>query len=406
MPGSYAPLHTWLHVTDHPSWHDSAFYSPHLAVALALAFDQLNHAEERSDPYFDAFRALVPFRDQLVCLEQRLNMEFALALAFAGDQSDTQALECLFSAWDIAERLSDWGAQAEIGYLAGSIWHGMGLFTDAYEVYRDALIALHRLERDGDLADPVLQLDLVLRSAWCTWELGWFVLCRHHVDEAYALRATRAPDAAEEAASLAWLDAQLARVFGQPARALNLAAAAADLLLTHGRLVNVGRVHTILAESALDLVEVRLFPATIWDLRSSLVELKAIDGMSPKGLLARAREAADLGLKTARAAHDPIGAAMAELAVRRAARLSHPRHGSESGLNIAGRLLRTAARLNDQSLLGRSEMTLADELLAVGRMSEARFTYHRAFRRLQEHQLGGLAFWPQRALERLQDGSS
>src|SRR6185437_11937770 len=135
-----------------------------------------------------------------------------------------------------------------------------------YEVYQDALSALQRLARDDVPVDPIFELDLVLRSAWCAWELGWFPVCLRHIDEAYTLRATWAPDTAEEAASLTWLDAQLSRVLRQPARALDLAAAAADLLLTHGRPVNAGRAHTILAESALDIVEEIQLPANHLDL--------------------------------------------------------------------------------------------------------------------------------------------
>jgi hypothetical protein len=40
-------------------------------------------------------------------------------------------------------------------------------------------------------------------------------------------------------------------------------------------------------------------------------------------------------------------------------------------------------------------------LLAAGRPEAARATYYRAALRLDEHHVGGLAFWPHRALQLL-----
>src|SRR5215469_6269061 len=234
MAGSSHQLSTWLHVSDHPSWHDQPNYSTPLARALAVAYDQLHHARHRPDPYFAAFAALAPFRDRLVCREQRLNLEYALAFAFSGDGSAPQAIDCLASAWEIAERLHDWGAQAELGYLEGDLWFCQSQFLEAYSAYEDALVALRRLAHDQVPVDPVLELSLVLRVAGCAIAMGWFPVCLRYLEEAYTLRATWAGEAAEEAASLAWIDANLASVRGKPFQALSQAAAAADLLLRHG----------------------------------------------------------------------------------------------------------------------------------------------------------------------------
>ncbi len=406
MPGFGGRLHSWLDVADHPSWHHQPYYSPSLAHALADAYDQLHHAHQRPDPYYDAFVSLVPFRNLLVCQEQRMNLEFALASAFAGDDSPAQAIACLSSAWEIAERLHDWAAQAKLGYLAGALWHVPGHFIDAYAVYQDALEALQRLARNDVPADPTFELDLVLRLAWCAWEVGWFPVCLRHLDEAYRLRAVWAPNAAEEVASLAWLDAQLARVRGQSVRALNQAAAAADLLLTHGRPINRGRAHTILAESALDVLELTQATGTSQDLWMPLAGARHHGQLSSTILLTQARQAARLAIEVAQESSDPIGMTMARLAVRRATRLSRRQCEDGSDVAAAERLLRTARRLNDPSLLGRAETALADELLGAGRSEEARATYQRAMRRLEEHQLGGMAFWPRSALQQFGDGSS
>ncbi|MGO8947526.1 MAG: hypothetical protein ACLQUY_07660 [Ktedonobacterales bacterium] len=406
MAGLGRQLRSWLHVADHPSWHNKPYYSVPLAHALAGAYHQLHHAKNQPDPYFAAFVALVPFRDRLVCAEQRMNLEFGLALAFTGDDSPPQAIACLSSAWEVAERLQDWGAQAELGYLAGALWSQRGHLIDAYAVYQDALSSLHWLARNDVPADPVFELDVILRLAWCAWDLGWFPVCLRHLDEAYTLRALWAPNAAEEIASLTWLDAQLARVRGQPAHALHQAAAAADLLLTHGRPVNRGRAHTILAESALDLLELTQAPA-MWRNPGMLPTGGPLAASaSPVALLTQAREAAQIALEVAQEVSDPIGATMAQLASRRAIRLSHRQSGTQSGVAAAERLVVTARRLDDPALLGRTEIALADELLVAGRPDAARATYHKAMRQLEEHHLGGLALWPRRALRQLADESS
>ncbi|PWT70161.1 MAG: hypothetical protein C5B60_12555 [Chloroflexi bacterium] len=406
MAESGRRLHSWLHVPDPPSWHDQPCYSPPMAYALSCAYDLLRHAEEQPDPYFATFVVLAPFRKLAVCDRQRLNLEFALAMAFAGDDSAPQALSCLSSAWDIAQHLHDWGAQAEIGFLAGALWQAQGLLREAYAVYHDALKALQRLECMDGPADPAFELDLVLCLGWCAFDLGWFPVALRHMDEAYTLRAVWAPDAAEQAASLAWLDAQLARVRGQPARALSLAAAAADLLRTHGRPINLGRVQVVLAETALDALEMVHTPAASRDLWLPPSGAMSKAQLSPAALVTQAREAARLGLETAQEAGDSIGVMLARLALRRTMRLLRRQSGEDSGVAAAERLLRTAQRLDSPLLVSRTEVLLADELLAAGRSEAARITYYRATLRFEELHMGGLAFWPRRALQLLADKGS
>ena len=403
MPQLGQRLHSWLHVADHPSWHHQPHYSSPLAHALAYAYVQLRTARERPEPYLSAYAALAPFRHQLVCREQRLNLEFALALAFAGDDCIQQALACLSIAWEIAERLHDWAAQSEVGYLAGALLQVANSFTDSYAVYQDALEALRRLARDDGPADPAFELDLVLRLAGCAWELGLFPMCLRYVDEAYTLRAIWASDAAEEAAHLAWIDSQLARVQRQPVRALKQATAAAELLLTHGSPINKGRGHTVLAECALDLLELTHAPAGSQHLERLPAVASHIVQPSPTDLLAQARTAARFALDVAQDIHDPIGVALARLVMRRAARLSHRQSANGNGVAAIEKLLRTARRLDDPALLGRTEMALADELLAAGRPEAAHVTYWKAMRRFEEYHLDGLAFWPRRLLQQWTD---
>jgi tetratricopeptide (TPR) repeat protein len=351
------------------------------------------------DPYLGVYVVLSPFRDARVCREQRLNLEYALAMAFAGDNCVHQALDCLSTAWNIAERLRDWGAQSEIGYLAAALCHLASDFSGAYTRYQEAITALRRLERDNGPADPTFELDLVLGLAWCASELGNVATALHHMDEGYSLRADWAPAAAEQAASLSWLDSYMSRRRGQPSRALQQATAAAYMLMEHGRPINVGRAHINVAESALDLFEITYTPegqGKIWTPQS---EDPSKVRISPASLLKQAHTAADYALEIANQAQDRIGATLARLSLRRATRLSRRVVRDNSGIFAADKLLRTARRLGDPSLLGRAQITLADELLEAGNREEALATYRRALLILEEHHLGALAFWPRQVLQ-------
>jgi hypothetical protein len=228
--------------------------------------------------------------------------------------------------------------------------------------------------------------------------MGLFPSSLHYINEARVLQATWAQDATEEAAHLAWIDSLLASVQGQPIHALQQATAATELLLAHGTPINKGRGHIVLADCALDLLELSHTPARSRNLER-LDEAKQIVQPSPLDLLAQARTASRFALEVAQDIHDSIGAALARLVMRRALRLSQPQSTNGSGVAAVEKLLRTARRLGDPALLGRTEMALADELLAAGRPDAARGTYWRAMRRFEEYHLGGLAFWPRRILQ-------
>jgi tetratricopeptide (TPR) repeat protein len=377
-----------LHVPDSAAWRAARYYRPALAAALQFAYVALHDPSRGGDRFFDAYVALLPHRGQLLCDEQHLHLDYALALAYAGEEAIPQALQCAASAMETAERLGDFAAQAELGHLAGKLLYLTSHNARAYDLFSRALQALHGLEQGGVPADAVMELDLLTRLGWRAWDLGRFPTSRWHLDEAYGLRARWASEASIEAASISWLDAQLARVQGRPDQAVLLIRPAAQLLHSQGQTLNAARAYAILADSALDLVEAR--------------NQRGNGGLSrelqdPAALLALSMEAAERATNLAGEAGDVGGAEMAQLAKRRAIRLRRHGRGSSSGVKAIEHVMRVAQRVGDVALIGRALSALGDELAAQGLRDAARAAYVRARRILEEHDLAGLALWPRRA---------
>lgn len=391
-------LRSSLHIADSPAWRHESHYSYDLADALTRAYAVVQGSQRSPERYLTAYTALIPYRDQSVCAPQRLHLEYALALAYSGEEAFPQALECLARAAEIAEDLHDVAAQAEIGYLAGALLHLMTRRADAYTVSAGALASLDALRQDDEPADAIFELDLSLRLAGHAWELGWFTTCLRHLEHAHTLRAVWVPDAAQEAALLSWLDAQLARIRGRPDQAVQLATAAADLLLDLNQPLNAGRCHTIAAECAFELIEELRSPSHT--MRPPFDNAITRD---PSRLLNTGRSFAWRAIELARTAQDPIGMGMAQLALRHGARLDGDAGVDGSGLAAVEAVARIVRWTGDVSLGGRVETARGDELAAIGDGEAALNAYRRALRLLEEHDLRGLAFWPQLALHRTLD---
>lgn len=383
----YPQLRSSLDKADDDAWRLRKNYLPALAVALRQAYALLHAATRRDDVYFAVYAALIPFRKMVMCAEQRLRVEYALALAYAGESADQQALEAVERALDEADELNDEVAPVELGYLAGSLAHRLNQQALAFGLYGDALDALRRLERDRASADPMLELDLTLRLGWRACELGRFPEGLRRLDEAYALRAHWPMTTPAHAASLCWLDAQVALARGNPARAVEMALPAAELLLEVGQALNAGRAHAFLSECAVGLAQ------------SSLVD-------DPQVALGLAYDAARRAGALAREVSDQIGGEIARLAELQTLRAEMKRlSGSVAtdSMSELARVLRVADKLGDIALIGRVEMAMGDELAGQGDGEGARSMLLRARQRFEEHDLGNLAFWSKRALSQLEE---
>ncbi|MDE3230645.1 MAG: hypothetical protein KGO05_12270, partial [Chloroflexota bacterium] len=312
-----------------------------------------------------------------------------LALAYAGESSPLQAIDAIRRALEAAEELQDESSVVELTYLAGALAHSAQQNELAFGHYSDALDALRHLNRDGVAVDPMLELDLTLRLGWRACDIGRFSQSLRYLDEAYTLRAQWPSTTPSHAAWLSWLDAQLTYVVrANPARALAMARPAAKLLLEIDQQLNAGRAYTFTAECAIELAR---NPAA---------------KENPQAALNIARDAAKQASLLARNASDPIGREMARLATLQVARVEWEQSGDADNLNQMAaleRALRTAEKLDDVALTGRVETAIGNELAAHGNWNTARLMYLQARSHLEEHNLGGLAFWPRRAIRQMEE---
>lgn len=402
-----------LHKHDLPKWHTYPRYHPRLAVALGSAYTLLQQTDHNPDAYFHAYAVLNPYRKTTVCSEQRMRLEYALAKSYAGEESRSEARECLSRALDVATVLYDCGALVHLGILAGINEHYLSLHAESYRSYSGALTALRRAVPADEPFYPRQEFDLLLRLAGRAFDAGWFPVCLRHLDDAHTLRAVWVPDAPVEAATLSWLDALVSRVIARPVRALTQSAAAAALFADRGDTRNTGRVHTILAECALDIVEYhRLLgtdPSTHWyspaaPLLAPGTPESALFGIpTPEKAAQHAADALLIARSRAAEADDDVGLGMAALASRRLERLTTPGDTSDIGIATCEDILRLASEYNDPTLWGRAQTYLAEEYGAAGQTEKARAAFETARLWFAEYRMGGMAFWPFRALKAARD---
>ncbi|MEO7000326.1 MAG: hypothetical protein ABI068_00785 [Ktedonobacterales bacterium] len=418
-------LRSSLQTPDESAWGHDTRYSKSLAEALREAYRLFQVAPHKVDTHFQAYMLLTRFRGDDLCPEQRLRLEYALALTYAEEEATHQTLECLSNAYDIAAKMTRLPALVEIGLLKGGLLQGDTQYDAAYYAYGEALIGLQLMTRTGPNghADPGMEMDLLMRMMGCAWERGNFPTALHHLEEARSIHgAFLAGDMSREA-TLNWLNAVLARAMGAPMKAFSLATLARNVYLHLPLSWNTGRIHTIVADCALDILEARqaisvrmvapgdavdrvlLFSP---DLPGGFNEApQEILRLDPDLILNHAADAAQTAFEFAQAAVDSAGAELARLAMQRSDRVARRigvRHGgAKRDLHLAQRMTQTAQSLGDVLLRGRAVTALGDALLAEGDIDAARTSYRQACGLLGGYGFGGHALWPRRALIALDD---
>lgn len=386
-------LRSSLQTADALSWREEAGYSHEAAAALGKAYVALGRT--RSDPhaYRRAYAAVIGLQTHRLSLQQRMNVEFVLAQAYASEGDYPQAKSSAETALEITELLDDSSAQIELRFLRGSISQASIRLREACSDYEIGLSLLRELRRDDRTpqpVDPEYEIDLLIRLAGVTIELSDYDTGLASLERAHMLHTVWTPDARTSASYIAWLTAQLMRYHGELDEAVTTITSAANLLRDDDSPINKGRVQSLVAETALDRVEAGMVAGVTEDRET---------------LLSVAAPSARRALALAKGIGDSTGAHIARLALLRIDRL---RGVPDNRLPAIEKALRHARKTDDAALTGRALTALGDDHIAKGEREAARVCYRRAWRLLEEHELLSMAAAPRRAyalLSGTDDGS-
>src|SRR5690349_15381895 len=118
---SWRRLTSSLHIVTDPHWVDEPHFSHRVAACLRQAFALLRHGGGQVGTYLDAYVLACRCLTLPQSPRQRLQVFYALGLAYLGLEELAQALTTIEIAVDLAEHLPDLAACAELCYLAGSL---------------------------------------------------------------------------------------------------------------------------------------------------------------------------------------------------------------------------------------------------------------------------------------------
>jgi tetratricopeptide (TPR) repeat protein len=367
-------------IPDHPDWHAEAGYSPTVARQLTLAYEPIRLGGRSLLSFVRAYAHVHHLPGAAMSRRQRLHVFHIIALAHAAVADYLEAEHWLDDTLDLADDLDDDGARIEILIVRGSVFRALLLLPDAIANVRACLEIMERLGDGLAPYEPWVQLDLSSQLAGFEFFMAEYEAAEGSIARARALiPATRAR--ALEPASIEWVQALIYRQRGLPAPALVHGAAAAVVYTEQGHPVSASRIHTLVAETALDLA------------------MGLPEGMDRSAQIKLAWPHIQLALQLARETHDETSRGLALLSRARYGRLAGR---AEDEIATIERVVRSASWLDDPALLAQALTALGDAL--AGREGVAAESalgrYHAALTALRGKNLRALEVWPRRGILR------
>ena len=317
--------------------------------------------------------------------QQRIHMDFALALCYLGEEEIALALGSLDNALEEGRMLGDLPAQIQLNHLSGLARFAGTQFSHAQENFLAGLEMLYAINDSVSFSGWDLIIELLTRLGALEYELGFFTDSEQFLREASSLLTARTPEDSMSAATIAWNFIQHHRSHGNLEHALKTAQSAGAIFAEREMPTASGRLQTIVADVALDLAESFSLEAET-DARIAYITL--------------ARPYAQRGIEQTKSAGDLIGEGLARLAALRLDRLRGKERNRLASLNA---LERKARSIGDPALIGRLWTAQADEFAAAGNIEWARNRYYKAQRHLEEYELMAMARAPLRARLRLEE---
>jgi|GEM_PF-6327090 len=380
--GSWRQLESSLRTPINPRWEEEEGYSPLVADELQHVFVLLQTAEER-DASLQADARLRSCFQRPHSRHQRLQLFYALGLTFLRLGEMELAQTTVETALDLADRLPDLAATAELMYLAGSVAYATGAYKPGADYLTSAGALLTQLGDEDDPADTALMIDALSTNALCLYTLQAYPAAWAAVKEARLLVA-RPPGDPLRAGTLALLAALLHRWTGDPARGLQEAMAGAEAYAEWGvtriQRLYLARLQRVVAECALDLAE---------------ASAPHLTGLGHDTYLRIARPAIQRTLALARETDDAASGGMALLVQAREQRL---RGKQTNRLATIAAVIESAEELEDPALAILAYTARGEELAARNEREAALDSFQTADDVSLQYQMPVLGVIARRAL--------
>lgn len=350
---------------DDPSWREQPQYSPKVAHALTEAYIHLRRGAKSLEAYSFAYNIVVPVSRMRMSLRQRLHVVFILAMSYASIDEYAQARGCLDEALELTLRLDDDRARFEILYLRGSIQRISLFLREAASDFTECLSQVYTEQEGHGLFSPSetsLTIDTLFQLAFTEFFLGTYDHSLTHVQQASQL-IPESDEATQSEAMLLWIRALHARLRGDPRTALLHARRAADICEVFANQQSIGRICSVVADSALDLCEYS----------GSLTGREFDDNISV------AIRYVSHSLESVQSVSDYPGVGFARLTQARMARIAgskvHPSLDTQQSIES---VIKIAQNLSDSALLCQAYVGLGDSFAAKREYESSANSYRAA----------------------------
>lgn len=367
-------IYTWLEEPVDPPWLQGPDYDDEVDGMLNLVYDAIQRK---------AYRAARPLLDaclrRAMSARQRVRVQYALGMLNVGERKPDLALRHLDEALDLVAVMGEVSVCAPLAYLRASVHAELSHYAPAAEYYD---IAVEVLQADQSLVerDPAFAQSVFLGASTHEFLLARSGDAQRHLAEARLLPGALEP---HTRAASEWITALLERWRGDLWTALGRAISVSDAYIGLAIPTSVARIHSVVAEIALDLADVP---------HENGLNAPRDDMLSLAGKYSAAAVA------WSDAVRDPSGSGLALLSHIRHNRLSG---GNQDGMPLIDRVEALARRLRDGTLLGQVQTARGYELVACGSIEEAATCFRQAVATLTAMDSLAMAVWPQRALRRL-----
>jgi hypothetical protein len=344
-----------LHVPDAYVWHSEPNYSPTVATALKVAYGYLSRYPIRVPAAVKAYFIVLPHLRWRMCVQQRMNLHYVLARSAVGMGEDQLAPAMLDRALEQSVLLHDRRSTAELLYHYAVNRHAFMQPQEALGALCASREIIADLKGSRGAAEPRLELKVVTAIAMANFYQARYDNAQRSLDEARRLHDSiaAAPGVDWEGLLIAWVGALVLRYKGQPEPArlvLTKIATEIDTMPAPGAFA---RIHTALADVALDLAEIAIARG----------EARAAEPLL-KVALSHAQKGADKG----EALFDKGGAMLARLALVRHSLLTGRDLDRWGAITAA---MKFAESNDEQPILALARTAQAHEFLAQGNREAA-----------------------------------